>query len=88
VEEAMIMDVARDAIFTMLVVSAPPLLAGMAIGLVIALFQTLTQIQEMTLIFVPKIILVFAVIMLMLPWMVREVSEFMERLMDIAVSLS
>ncbi|WP_413205287.1 flagellar biosynthesis protein FliQ [Rhodospirillum sp. A1_3_36] len=84
----MIMDVARDAIFTMLLVSAPPLLAGMAIGLVIALFQTLTQIQEMTLIFVPKIILVFAVIMLLLPWMVREVSEFMERLMDIAVSLS
>ncbi|MCF8479616.1 MAG: flagellar biosynthesis protein FliQ [Rhodospirillum sp.] len=86
-EEAMIMDVARDAIYTMLIVSAPPLLVGMAVGLVIALFQTLTQIQEMTLIFVPKIVLVFATIMLLLPWMVREVSEFLERLMDIAVTL-
>lgn len=83
----MIMDVARDAIYTMLIVSAPPLLVGMAVGLVIALFQTLTQIQEMTLIFVPKIVLVFATIMLLLPWMVREVSEFLERLMDIAVTL-
>jgi flagellar biosynthetic protein FliQ len=88
VDEAMIMDVARDAIMTMLIISGPPLLVGMAIGLVIALFQTLTQIQEMTLIFVPKILIVFATVLLMLPWMVRELTEFMERLMDIATTLS
>ncbi|ABC23620.1 Flagellar biosynthesis protein FliQ [Rhodospirillum rubrum ATCC 11170] len=83
----MIMDVARDAILTMLIISAPPLLAGMVIGLIIALFQTLTQIQEMTLVFVPKIVVVFASLLLTLPWMVRQASEFMERLMDIVTTL-
>ncbi|AEO49358.1 flagellar biosynthesis protein FliQ [Rhodospirillum rubrum] len=85
--EGMIMDVARDAILTMLIISAPPLLAGMVIGLIIALFQTLTQIQEMTLVFVPKIVVVFASLLLTLPWMVRQASEFMERLMDIVTTL-
>lgn len=86
-EEGLILDVARDAVETMLTISLPPLLIGMAIGLVIALFQTLTQLQEMTLIFVPKIVIVFGSLLVLLPWMVRQIVEFFLRLMDVVVSL-
>ncbi len=85
--EAQILDVARDAVLTMITIAGPILMVGMAIGLVIALFQTLTQIQEMTLVFVPKIMVVFVAVLLLLPWMVREISAFTERLMDIVISL-
>lgn len=85
--EGLILDVARDAVQTMLLISMPPLLIAMAIGLLIALFQTLTQIQEMTLIFVPKILLVFGSFLLLLPWMVRQMDEFMARMIDIMVGL-
>lgn len=71
----------------MLLLSLPPLLVGMGIGLVLAIFQTLTQIQEMTLVFVPKILLVFLTIMFTLPWMVIQLTDFARRLMDIATRL-
>lgn len=86
-EQTQILDVARDAIFTMILISAPLLLAGLAVGLVISLFQTLTQIQEMTLVFVPKILAVFITTLLALPFMIRTLIEMMVRLMDIVISL-
>src|SRR5690606_31232544 len=63
------LDVARDGIFTLLKLSAPLMLVGLAVGLVIALFQALTQIQEVTLVFVPKILAIFVTLLLMLPFM-------------------
>jgi flagellar biosynthetic protein FliQ len=86
-EEGQILDVARDAIYTMILVSAPIMLAGLAVGVVIALFQTMTQIQEMTLVFVPKIIAVFFAMLIFLPFSIRQMSEITERLMDLIISL-
>ena len=57
--EVMVVEVGKDAIYTLLLVVGPLLLVAMIIGLLISLFQTLTQIQEMTLVFVPKIMFVF-----------------------------
>jgi flagellar biosynthetic protein FliQ len=57
-----VLDVARDAIMTLVLVSAPLMLVGLVVGVVISLFQALTQIQEMTLTFVPKIIAIFVAI--------------------------
>jgi flagellar biosynthetic protein FliQ len=54
-----VLDVSRDAIFTLVVVSSPVMLVGLAVGLAISLLQALTQIQEMTLAFVPKILAIF-----------------------------
>ena len=54
-----VLDVARDAIYTLIVVSAPVMLVGLAVGVAISLLQALTQIQEMTLAFVPKILAIF-----------------------------
>lgn len=64
-----VLDVARDSIVTLLVVSAPMMLVGLAVGVVISLLQALTQIQETTLVFVPKIIAIFVALLIALPFM-------------------
>lgn len=80
--EAEVMDVIREGMFVLIKVSAPPLLAGMAIGLVISIFQTLTQIQEMTLTFVPKVLVVFISLLIFMPFMLHEVIDFTHMIMD------
>lgn len=87
VEEGVVLDIARDGIWMMLLLSMPALMVAMVVGLVIAIFQTLTQIQEMTLIFVPKIVLVFLTVLVTLPWSVHQIGDFTRRLMMIAVQL-
>ncbi len=74
---AEILDYARDAIFTMLLMSAPLMIVALLVGLVIALFQALTQIQEMTLVFVPKIIAIFFALVLFLPFIAGTLATFM-----------
>jgi flagellar biosynthesis protein FliQ len=69
------LDMLRAALWTVLVVSAPGVLAAMIIGLVIALLQALTQVQEMTLTFVPKIIAIFVAIVLAAPLMGSELQS-------------
>ena len=85
--EADVLDIARDAMMTMLLVAAPMLLVGLVVGLIISIFQTLTHIQEMTLTFIPKILSIFAAMILFMPWMLRELTEFTQRVMDKIVAL-
>jgi len=68
--------VARQAIETTLLVSGPILIVSMVVGLLISLFQAITQIQEFTLSFVPKIVSVFLCIFVLLPWMVQVLLDF------------
>jgi flagellar biosynthetic protein FliQ len=77
---AAILDIARDGIVTFLKVGAPLMLVALTIGLVISLLQALTQIQEQTLIFVPKILAVFAAMLLMLPFMSDALAGYMTRI--------
>ena len=58
-------------------IAAPVMLAGLAVGFVVSLFQALTQIQEQTLAFIPKILSIFIVLMLTLPFMADSLSSFM-----------
>jgi len=76
---AEVLDVARDAIITLVLVSSPLMLVGLAIGVAISLFQALTQIQEMTLVFVPKILAIFAAMLITLPWMADTLQGHMAR---------
>ena len=69
-------DLGREAIWMMLLVGAPVLLSGMATGLIIGLFQALTQIQEQTIVFVPKIVAMVLVLSLTLPWLVSILLQF------------
>ena len=75
-----VLDVARDAIITLVLVSAPLMLVGLVVGVVISLFQALTQIQEMTLVFVPKILAIFVAMLLALPFMSDALQGHMARL--------
>jgi len=75
-----VLDIANDGIFTLLKVSAPLMLVALGVGLLIALFQALTQIQEMTIVFVPKIIAIFFTLILTLPFIATTLSAFMDRI--------
>ena len=75
-----VLDIAREAIYTIIVVSAPLLLVSLIIGLVISIFQTVTSIQEQTLTFVPKILAVFITIILAGGWMLTVLTEYLVRL--------
>ena len=77
---AAILDVARDGITTFLKVAGPLMLIALAVGLVVSLFQALTQIQEQTLIYVPKIVAVFGALLLFLPFMADALSSYMIRI--------
>eukprot|EP01030_Chromulinospumella_sphaerica_P030379 gene30379-30908_t len=70
------LDVARDAIWTIVLVSGPLMVVGLVVGVVISLVQALTQVQEQSLVFVPKILAVFATMMLTLPFMGATLSSY------------
>jgi flagellar biosynthetic protein FliQ len=71
-----VIEIAQYAMRTALFVAGPMLFAGMIIGLVISVFQAATQINEMTMTFVPKIITVFLVLVLSLPWAIGQLTDF------------
>lgn len=77
---ALIIDIGRDGIVTFLKVAGPIMIVALAVGLVISLIQALTQIQEQTLIYVPKILAVFAVMFLMFPFMGDALAGYMTRI--------
>ena len=69
-------DVGREAVMMILVISGPVLLLGLLVGLIISLFQAVTQLHEQTLVFVPKIIVMAAACVLLAPWMTRRMIEY------------
>jgi len=75
-----VLDVARDAIYTLIVVASPVMLVGLAVGVVISLLQAVTQIQEMTLAFVPKILAIFVSLLIALPFMAERLHAEMVRI--------
>ncbi|MFO7653887.1 MAG: flagellar biosynthesis protein FliQ [Candidatus Krumholzibacteriia bacterium] len=77
-----VIEIAQQAIQVVLLVAGPMLLAGMVVGLVISVFQAATQINEMTMTFVPKIITVFVVMVLSLPWMIHQLTAFTTAMFD------
>ena len=72
----------QDAVLITLLASAPMLLAGLVVGLLISIIQSVTQIQEITLSFVPKIVVVLAVFVLSLPWMSDLLIDYMQELLN------
>ena len=82
-----VMDVAQEAVVVMLKVGSPIMLLALTVGLTISLFQALTQMQEMTLTFVPKAIVIYLSLLLFLPFMLGVLVTFTESLMDRIVSL-
>ena len=69
-------DLAREALWTMLIVASPVLAAALVIGLVIGLLQAMTQVQEQSLVFVPKIIVMLLVLSISLPWLISRMVQY------------
>jgi flagellar biosynthetic protein FliQ len=74
--EQIVIDIARQALWIIIKVSAPILIVSMVIGLIISILQTVTSIQEQTLTFVPKLIGIFLVIMISGNWIMGEIRDF------------
>lgn len=77
-----VIQLAQDALRVTLLVAGPMLLAGMLVGLIISVFQAATQINEMTMTFVPKIVAVMLVMVLALPWIIAQLTSFTRGIFD------
>ena len=75
-------DLAREAVMMTLLASAPALVAGMLVGLVIGLLQAVTQIQEQTISFVPKLVAMLLVLTLSMPWLVSQMMQYFQDLVE------
>lgn len=75
-----VIDIARDGIFTLVLVAGPVMLVGLAVGVVVGLLQAVTQVQEATLVYVPKILAIFATMLLAFPLMGATMASYMERI--------
>lgn len=83
-----VVDVARDGIWTLIKVAGPVMLIALVVGLAISLFQALTQIQEMTLTFVPKMLAIFGGLIVFLPFMLATMDTFMKEIAARITSLN
>ncbi len=85
--ETEILETTREAILICIQIGAPVLIVGLVVGVSIALVQALTQIQEITLVFVPKILAIFLAMFIFLPFMMKTLTDFMEVLADRMIGL-
>jgi flagellar biosynthesis protein FliQ len=82
-EAGAVIDIGRQAIWITLLISGPMLLAGLLVGLIVGVFQAVTQIHEMTLTFIPKILVMTLVFLALLPWMLIVMVDYMTGLFDL-----
>lgn len=80
------LDLARDSMWVLVLVAGPTMIVSLVVGLVVGVLQALTQIQEATLVFVPKILAIFASIILLLPFMAASMSSLMDNIVQRIIS--
>ena len=78
--EGQVLDIAKEAIYTIIICSAPMLIISLVVGLIVSIFQTVTSIQEQTLTFVPKLLAIMIALMIMGNWLLNEIVSFMQML--------
>ncbi|MAV87869.1 MAG: flagellar biosynthetic protein FliQ [Rhodospirillaceae bacterium] len=81
-DQVAVLEISREVFFVILKTGGPIMAAGLVVGLLIAVFQTLTSIQEMTLTFVPKIIIIFGAVIVFMPFMINVIIVFTRSLYD------
>ncbi len=81
------MEIFRDTLFTTFKLAAPLLVGSLAVGLIIAVIQAATQIHEQTLTFVPKLLTIGLLLLLIGPWIMTQMGEFVERLLAYMISV-
>lgn len=78
--QQLVVNIGREALTLILMVSGPMLLFGLVVGVAISIFQSVTQINEMTMTFVPKIVSVAIALLLFMPWMINMIVDFTHRM--------
>lgn len=78
-------EIGREAIYVLLAISTPILLVSLVVGLIISLFQALTQIQEATLSFVPKMVAIYLSMIFLMPYMVNKLQIFTDHIMQLII---
>ncbi len=81
-ESAEVIEIIRDAVYVLILISAPMMIVALVVGLIIALVQALTQIQEATLTFVPKVLAMLLVLILTMPFMIEQLTGLNNRLFE------
>ncbi len=81
-ESTEVIEIVREAIYVLILISAPVMLTALIVGLLISLLQALTQIQEATLTFVPKVVAMLLMLIIALPFMLRTLTDFTHKLQD------
>ena len=81
-EATEVLEVIRDGIYVLIIISAPIMLTALFVGLIVALFQALTQIQEATLTFVPKVLAMLLVLVITMPFILEQLTGFSNRLFE------
>ena len=84
----MVVAIGREALMLTVMISGPLLLFALVIGLIISIFQAVTQIQEMTLTFVPKILAVALALLIFLPWMINMATDFARHMFELIPTLA
>lgn len=77
-----VMEIGRQALEVTLLLAAPPLIAALLVGLLVSIFQAATQLNEATLQFVPKLVVMFIVLLLVGPWMLQYLMDYIQRLFE------
>jgi flagellar biosynthetic protein FliQ len=85
--QSQILDVAREAIFVILKIGGPAMILALIVGVSVSVFQALTQIQEQTLTFMPKIIVIFLSMLVLLPYMIGTLTSFTHGLVDRIIAI-
>jgi flagellar biosynthetic protein FliQ len=85
-DEVQIVEQAQKAIWMVIELGVPVMLVGLFVGLIVALFQALTQIQEMTLAFVPKILAIFSAIFVLMPTFAVKMTDYMQYVSDVIIA--
>ncbi|NLW31773.1 MAG: flagellar biosynthesis protein FliQ [Fibrobacter sp.] len=82
-DASMVIDLGRQALIVVMTISGPMLVAGLLVGLIVGVFQAVTQIHEMTLTFIPKIVVMVTVFLAFLPWMLLKLVEYTASLFEL-----
>jgi flagellar biosynthetic protein FliQ len=82
-DASMVIDIGRQALWVTLIVSGPMMIVGLLVGLLVGIFQAVTQIHEMTLTFIPKILSMVIVFIVLMPWMLLKIIEYTVSLFEL-----
>ncbi len=83
-----VIEIASQTLYFTMIIAAPILLTGLVVGLLVSMFQSVTQIKEMTLTFIPKITSVMLVLLISIPWMINKFTEYINYIMNIIQTLN